>query len=328
VIRIFAVRGPDELLIDVPVERLPDLVGQPDTYVWVDLTSPTSPAEQALLTDVFEFHPMAIEDCLGIRPHPKIDEYPDYLYLITHGLKSGSTAEAIQPDELDAFLGPRYLVTHHDQESRSVAAVVATVLKAGLPLRRGPVAVLHALLDRQVDGLDEVIDDVEQRIEGLEANVFEHTAETSVTTLLAVKRSILQLRRWMSKQRDVVLRLGRQEFPEIPSGDAMLFRDVYDHLVRINDLLENFREMLTSVQDARLAVTSNRLNQVMKLLTVCTVVLGAATLVAGIYGMNFQHMPELSRPWGYPLALSFMISIGVTIVLFFRRRGWIGDRPD
>jgi magnesium transporter len=326
VLRIFAVRGPEPLVVDSSADQLPALLNDSDTYVWVDLTSPTTPEERALLSDVFEFHPVAIEDCLGVRTHPKIDEFEGYLYIITHGLKAGSTAEAIQPDELDVFLGSRYLVTHHADDSRSVAAVIETVLKAGLPLRRGPVAVLHALLDRQVEGLEGVIDDVEERIEGLEDAVFGRAANTSIATLLSVKRSILQLRRWMSKQRDVVLRLGRQEFPEIPARDALLFRDDYDHLVRINDLLENFREMLTSVQDAHLAVTSNRLNEVMKFLTVGTVLFGPATLIAGIYGMNFQHMPEISWYWGYPLAIGLMVGVEGAILLYFRRRGWIGGR--
>jgi magnesium transporter len=326
-IRIYAARGPEELLVDPPVQRLPALLAEPETYVWVDLIAPTTAEEQAVLSDVFHFHPLAIQDCLGQIMHPKIDEYEGYIYVVTHGLKAGSTAEALQPDELDAFLGPRYIVTHHAEGSRSVAEIADGMPKAGIPLRRGPVAVLHAILDRQVDGLEQVIDDVEVRIERLEGAVFEQHATTSIITLLSVKRSILQLRRWMSKQRSVLLRLGRGEFPVISPNDALLFRDVYDHVVRINDLLENFREMLTSIQGAHLAVTSNRLNEVMKFLTVCTVLLGPATLIAGIYGMNFQHMPELSWPWGYPLAIGLMIGVEGAALYYFRRRGWLGG-PD
>jgi magnesium transporter len=112
----------------------------------------------------------------------------------------------------------------------------------------------------------------------------------------------------------------------IAPNDALLFRDVYDHVVRINDLLENFREMLTSIQDAHLAVTSNRLNEVMKFLTVCTVLLGPATLIAGIYGMNFQHMPELGWRWGYPMAIGLMVSVEAAVLTYFWRRGWLGGR--
>jgi magnesium transporter len=132
----------------------------------------------------------------------------------------------------------------------------------------------------------------------------------------------------MSKQRDVLLRLGRHEFALIPDGDAMLFRDVYDHLVRINDLLENFREMLTSIQEAHLSVTSNRLNEIMKFLTIFTAVLMPLTVIAGIYGMNFQHMPELASRWGYPLTLVSMVVVAGGVLLYFRRRGWLGKPPS
>jgi magnesium transporter len=327
-VRIIATRGPSELVVDAPVSRLPELLDEPQTHVWVALSEPRTSEDETVLRDIFKFHPLTIEDCFETRTHPKIEEFEGYLYLITHGLTAGSTAEDIQPVELDAFVGPRYIVTHLSQPSRSVAAVTDSVLKSGLPLRRGPVAVLHAIVDRQVEGLEGVLDDVERRIEGLEDAVFERPAAMRLTSLLALKRSILQLRRWMSKQRDVLLRLGRREFAQIAQSDAMLFRDVYDHLVRINDLLENFREMLTSIQEAHLSVTSNRLNEIMKFLTIFTAVLMPPTLIAGIYGMNFQHMPELAETWGYPIALGLMGAVAGSVLLYFRKRGWLGKPPS
>jgi magnesium transporter len=144
--------------------------------------------------------------------------------------------------------------------------------------------------------------------------------------LLAVKRNILQLRRWMSKQREVVLRLGRREFALISATDAMLFRDVHDHLVRINDLLESFREMLTSIQEAHLSVTSNRLNETMKFLTLFTALMMPLTVITGIYGMNFDFMPELRVRWAYPAVLVAMGAIVASVLFYFRHRGWLG-RP-
>jgi magnesium transporter len=334
VIRIIATRGAEEIVPDAPVSRLPELLAEPETNVWVDLTAPTTPEDLAVVRDIFKFHPLAIEDCFETRAHPKIEEYEGYIYMITHGLSAASTAENVQAVELDAFVGPRYIVTHHSQPSRSVAGTRETLLKTGLPLRRGPVGVLHALLDRQVEGLEVVLDDVEERITALEDAVFERPGNARIASLLALKRNILQLRRWMSKQREVVLRLGRREFAIIPANDAMLFRDVYDHLVRINDLLENFREMLTSIQEAYLSVTSNRLNEIMKFLTLFTAGLMPLTVITGIYGMNFQHMPELSWWLGYPMVLMGMAVTSVSILYYFRRRGWLGgpaaalDRPE
>ncbi len=325
--RIFATRGPAELVVDAPLSRLPELLAERGTFVWVSLSSPRAAEDETILREIFHFHPLTIEDCFETRTHPKVEEFEGYLYVLTHGMSAASTAENVDAVELDAFMGARYLVTHHSQPSRSVAAVVEAVLKSGLPLRRGPASVLHALLDRQVEGLEEVLDDVEERITGLEDAVFERPANTRIATVLTLKRSILKLRRWMSKQREVLLRLGRREFALIEQSDSMMFRDVYDHLVRINDLLENFREMLTSIQEAHLAVTSNRLNEIMKFLTLYTAVLMPLTVIAGIYGMNFQHMPELAWPWCYPAALGLMVAVAGGVLLYFRRRGWLGVPP-
>jgi magnesium transporter len=327
VYRIFASRS-EGLVVDAPVSRLPALLAEPQTFVWVALSSPTTDEDQAIVRDIFKVHPLAAEDCFETRTHPKLEEFDGYFYLIAHGLTADSTAEDVQAVELDAFVGPRFILTHNSLPSRSVAAVIDSVLKSNLPLRRGPVAVLHALLDRQVEGLEQVLDDLEERIAALEDAVFERPANTRVASLLALKRNILKLRRWMSKQREVVLRLGRGEIALIQPQDALLFRDVYDHLVRINDLLENFREMLTSIQEAYLSVTSNRLNEIMKYLTLFTAVIMPMTLISGIYGMNFQHMPELHWRWGYPAALGVMLAVGIAVLGYFWRHKWLGKPPE
>jgi magnesium transporter len=319
-----ATRGSDEIVADAPLSRLPALLAEPGTLVWVDLSAPVSDQDIAIVRDVFKFHQLAIEDCFESRAQPKIDDYDGYIYLITHGLASGSTAEDATVVELDAFVGPRYIVTHHALPSRSVGAVTESVLKTGLPLRRGSVAVLHALLDRQVDGLEETVDNIEERITHLEDAVFARPTDDHLASLLAIKRNILQLRRWMSKQREVVLRLGRREFAIVSAEEAMLFRDVHDHLVRINDLLENFREMLTSIQDAYLSVTSNRLNETMRFLTVFTATLMPLTVITGIYGMNFHYMPELSWKWGYPVVMVVMACVMALVLRFFRKQGLLG----
>lgn len=328
VFRIMATRGTDEIVADAPLARLPALLKEPGTTVWVDLSSPSTEEDLYIVRDIFRFHQLAIEDCFESRAHPKVEELDSYIYTITHGLAGGSTAEDATVVELDAFIGRGYIVTHHNIPSRSVSAVAEAVLKTGLPLRRGSVEVLHALLDRQVDGLEETLDNIEERITHLEDAVFARPSNEHLASLLAVKRNILQLRRWMSKQREVVLRLGRREFAIVSVEEAMLFRDVHDHLVRINDLLESFREMATSIQDAYLSVTSNRLNETMKFLTLFTATLMPLTVISGIYGMNFHFMPELDSRIGYPVVLGVMAVAVMGVLLFFRRRGWLGRAPD
>jgi magnesium transporter len=154
--RIIATRGSEELVADAPPERLRALLDEPQTFVWLNLSPPATEAEVLVLRDVFKFHPLSIEDCFETRTDPKIDEFETYLYVITHGLSAGSSARSVTAVELDFFLGPRYLVTHQSQPSRSITAVTEMVLRSGLPLRRGPVAVMHAVIDRQVDGIEKV----------------------------------------------------------------------------------------------------------------------------------------------------------------------------
>jgi len=327
VFRILAALPGEPAVREASVDELPALLARPDARTWVDLTAPIGDAEMAIVRDVFKFHPLTIEDCFASRAHPKIDEYDGYLYIITHGLSAGATAESAEPVELDAFLGPNYLVTHHAEASRSVAAVMDQVTRSGIPLHQGTAAVLHAILDRQIDGLESVLDNIEARIETLEDAVFARPRNALIASLLSVKRNILELRRWTAKQREVLLRLGRREFALISAEDALLFRDVHDHLVRINDLLEGFRDMLTSIQEAYLSAISNRTNDIMRFLTLFSTIMMPLTVLTGVYGMNFEHMPELRWIYGYPMVLTGMLVIIVSSLLYFRHRGWLGRPP-
>ena len=172
-----------------------------------------------------------------------------------------------------------------------------------------------------------MLDNIEARIETLEDAVFARPRNALIASLLSVKRNILELRRWTAKQREVLLRLGRREFALISAEDALLFRDVHDHLVRINDLLEGFRDMLTSIQEAYLSAISNRTNDIMRFLTLFSTIMMPLTVLTGVYGMNFEHMPELRSVYGYPMVLIGMLVIIGSSLLYFRHRGWLGRPP-
>jgi magnesium transporter len=327
VYRILVALPGEQAIRETTPDALPALLARREARIWVDLTVPVGDAEAAIVRDVFKFHELAIEDCFASRAHPKIDEYEGYLYLITHGLSAEATAEIAEPVELDAFLGPNYLVTYHAVPSRSVAAVTEQVTRTGIPLRQGVAVVLHAILDRQIDGLESVLDNIEARIEKLETAVFERPRNALIASLLSIKRNILELRRWTAKQREVLLRLGRREFALISPEEALLFRDVHDHLVRINDLLEGYRDMLTSIQEAYLSAVSNRTNEIMRFLTLFSTTMMPLTVVTGIFGMNFDNMPELHAKYGYPAVLVAMLVVAASMLLYFRHRGWLGRPP-
>ena len=322
--RILAIRPSEDAVVEVGLEDVGPLLNRPGARIWVDLTDPIGEAETSLLRDVFRFHPLAIEDCFESRVHPKVDEYDGYLYIITHGMTGGHVEQQPEIVELDAFLGASFLVTYHSQKSRSIEAVTEQVRRTGYPLRQSPTAILHAVLDRQADGLEAELDHIEGQIGELEDAVFAERQRYPIGSLLAVKRSIVDLRRWMAKQRDVLLRLGRREFALISADQALMFRDVHDHLVRMNDMLESFRDMLTSIQDAHMSAVANRTNEIIKFLTLFSSTLFPLTVVTGIYGMNFEHMPELRSAWGYPVVIGAMVMISGAMLLYYRHRGWLG----
>ncbi len=326
-IRIVATRG-DDFLEDVPLDQLPALLEDKETFIWFDAWGSENPVAEKIAKDVFKFHPLALTDCFGVREHPRIEVFDKYLFVIAHGISAGSTAVATETVELDAFLGPRYLYTYHERHSRSIAFGLELVQRNhGGPLRRGPAVMLHTILDRQVDTMEPLRDDVEERIQAVEDRILIRPVADDLTALLALKRTSLQLRRWMTKQREVMLRLGRNEFALIPASDAVLFRDIYDHLFRMTDLVETHREMLTSLHETYLSVTNLRLGEIMKFLTLFTAILMPLTVITGIYGMNFDNMPELRQSWGYYACLGFMATVGGSIFYYFRRKGWIGRRP-
>jgi magnesium transporter len=323
-IRIVATRG-ETFLENVAVADLPGLLKDEAVYLWVDSWGTDNPEAERVARDVFHFHPLAITDCFGAREHPKIEVFEKYLFVITHGIAIGSTAVATDTIELDVFVGPRFLYTYHERPSRSIAGALDLVMRNnGGSLRRGPAAMLHTVLDRQVDTMEPLLDDLEERIQGLEDRVLLRPGSSDLTSLLALKRTTLQLRRWMTRQREVVLRLGRNEFALIPAQDAILFRDIYDHLFRMTDLLDTHREMLASLHETYLSVTNLRLGEIMKFLTLFTAILMPLTVITGIYGMNFDDMPEIHSAWGYPATLGIMAVVALGVVWFFRRRGWIG----
>ena len=324
-LKIMATRGELEFLQDVRPEDLPSLLADPHAHVWVDSWGTDVPEAERLAREVFHFHPVVIDDCFEAREHPKIEGFEEYIFLITHGIAADSYVESNDTLELDVFIGKRFLFTYHELQSRSVTGAQELVVRNhGAPLRRGTATVLHAILDRQVDTMEPALDDLEIRVQEVEDRVLIRPDRVDLVRLLDLKRTTLQLRRWMSKQREVVLRLARNEFGLVTPHEAVLFRDIYDHLFRYTDLLETHREMITSLQETYMSVTNLRLGEIMKFLTLFTAVLMPLTVITGIYGMNFEHMPELRLWWGYPAVLLGMAGVATAILLFFRRRGLLG----
>src|SRR5215212_5487551 len=261
--------------------------------LWVDLAAPTAD-EFTILSDTFHFHPLAVEDALAEVPHPKIEPYDGYVYLILHGIDFRAAQHRFATHDTDFFLGPNYLVTVHYGQIRTIAEMHEICERNGQILNEGPVALMHRIIDLMVDHYRPEVEKLEARLDTLEENVFEQPGHNMVRDILSLKRDINSLRRVVLPQRDVVGRLARREFGFVSDELAYRFRDVFDHLVRLSDEALLLQDRVTSILDAHLSNVSNRLNQQMKLLTLVTVIALPFTVLGGLFGMNV-HLPGISN---------------------------------
>jgi magnesium transporter len=292
--------------------------------LWVDLEERT-PETEALLADTFKLHPLVIEDIWGDRSLPKIEDFDAYLYLIVHGVKQGS-GRRIELLELDLVLGQTFVITYQ-HESRGAHACREDLARSPKLLKKGAVWLAHALLDHLVDHYLPLVDAFDGELVIIEREIPDKAGLPEGRALLhrlfGLRRVVHEIRQVAVHQRELLLRLSRGEFDEIPPEAVPFFRDVYDHFARFTAVVDGYREMLSSTVEAYLSVQSNRMNEVMKTLTLISTVMLPITFIAGVYGMNFEHMPELRWPYGYAFALGLMVLVTAASVVFFKRRRWL-----
>jgi len=298
--------------------------------IWIELEKQCAEADE-LLVKKLGIHPLTIEDIWQTRSGPKLEDYHNYLYVIVHTVRAGARRGLIDSAELDVLIGKTFVITH-DPAHVVTKDVSKDLERQPEMLEKGPAWLAHAILDHAVDRYLPIVDDLDAEIDKLELEAL-HRAGTPkgppvLRRILRFKRTLQELRRMSIHQREILLRLARGEFEEIPKETVPFYRDVFDHFVRINDLLEGFRDLVTDALEAYLSVQANRLNEIMKTLTLMSTVMLPITFIAGVYGMNFKHMPEISWVFGYPFALGLMAVVAIGILLFFRRRGWLGQRDE
>jgi magnesium transporter len=291
--------------------------------VWVDLAAPSIP-ESLVLSDTFAFHPLSVEDAMAPREYPKVEAYNGYLYVILHGIDFRAQEHFFATHDIDFFIGPNYLVTVHDGASRSIEELRDHCPRNANMLGEGPVALFHRIVDTMVDDYRPEVEELANRLDELEKEIFEHPGADIVREILEEKRDVASLRRVITPQRDVLARLSRREFVDISTELSFRFRDVYDQLVRIADDALIFQDRISGILDAHLSSVNNRLNAVMKVLTVVSVILMPLTLLAGLFGMNVR-LPQF--PGGEDAQFWWLcaISLGVIVVMLalFRRMRWI-----
>ncbi len=297
--------------------------------VWVDLAladgEPPAPAEEAaILGRVFGFHELAIEDAFSESHHPKIEPYDGYLYLILHGIDFQAAEHEFATHDTDFFLGGNYLVTVHSETVRTIPAVRSLLARNGRVLAEGAPALLHRIVDAMIDHYRPEIEKLEDRIDVVEKEVFDGPDPDVVRRMLDLKRDVAALRRIVIPQRDVLGRLARREFPVIGNEIAYRFRDVYDQLVRMTDEALIFQDRMNGLLEAHVSNVSNRLNEVMKVLTVIATIFMPLTVLTGAFGMNVRlpGLPggEAAQFWW---VFGIMLAVSGLMLAWFRKRGWL-----
>jgi magnesium transporter len=315
-------------------DDLPELLDDKANVIWVDFLgeTPEQIAEaKTILLDVFKFHYLTVEDCIETRNQPKVEAFQNYIYFIVHGIKPGETGPGnFVTKELDGYLGENFVVTFHDQRFRSIKLVKQQIRSSHFACTRGPAYLLHQILDHVVDQYMPIVDDFDLEINELEERVFDPKKSSSaiLEEVMDLRRSVMRLRRISVRQLEVLYRVSHGEFPQIPEHILPYFRDVHDHLQRISDLSESYRDLVSSLFEIHFSVIANRNNDVMKTLTVLSSIILPLSLIAGVYGMNFENMPELKSPYGYFATLGVMLLVAVLLLVYFWRRGWVFQRDE
>ena len=292
-------------------------------WLWVDLSAPT-PDEVRVLSNVFHFHELSVEDALSEIHHPKVEWYGDYLYLILHGIDFREAEHCFKTQDVDFFLGEQYLVTVHPGISRTLSQMLGVCSRNHRALAEGPVALMHRIVDAMVDHYRPEVDRLSERLDTLEEEIFERPDARLAKQILDFKADVSSLRRVVLPQRDAVARLARREFPIISEALSYRFRDVHDHLIRLVDEAMFFQDRVTSLLDAHLSQVSNQLNGVMKVLTIISTIFMPLGVIVGLWGMNVT-LPDLPGGDGADFWWIFglMTLLASGMLGYFRTRNWL-----
>ena len=323
-------RTPEGILrTDVQPADFPAALKEPSGVLWVDFENTPPQEDEPILIRTFGFHPLAVDDALQESHVPKVDDWDQYLYLVLHAIAfDHSDGGRLDTLELDVFLGKNYIVTHHDQPIPAVSHIWESCQKDERYLSRGTDHVLYRIVDDMVAAYLPVVEQIDEAIEVLEDKIFDRPTPANLAELFQLKRALLHLRRIIAPQREVLNKLARDDYPVIDAKDRIFFRDIYDHLVRLHDINESMRDLVGGALDTYLSVINNRMNDIMKTLTVITTLFMPLSFLTGFFGMNFfTPVAPALQSWTamVPFLLTFGVMLGTPVVMIFwlRRRGWM-----
>ena len=317
------------LQMEYPVDKFEKALRNGKGLLWVDFVGEPNETCEPLLNEVFHFHPLAVDDALQETHTPKVDDWGDYLYIVLNALDfdKNLTEGPLHLHELDIFLGRNFVVTHHDQPIPAIDQVWAACQRDDRHTHDGADHLLYKITDYIVADYMPIVEQIDRDIDEIEDKIFYKPDPRTLEALFSLKRALLSMRRVITPQREVLNKLARDDYRVIDPHDRIFFRDVYDHLVRLHDLNESMRDLVSGALDAYLSVVNNRLNEVMKTLTVITSVFMPISFIAGFFGMNFfeptAHLLDWTSSPAFYLTLAITILLPISMFLWMRRRTWV-----
>jgi len=272
----------------------------------------------------FELHPLTIEDVLNTDQRPKLEDFDHYVFIVMKMVCYDEKESKVTAEQVSLIVSSRMVISLHEGEAGVFRPVIERLRTGKGRLRKmGADYLAYSLLDAVVDNYFVVLEKLGDAIESLEEEIAADPTPETMRSIHGLRREMVLLHRWVWPLGEVVNNLVLGDIPLVREPSRLYFKDVHDHIVHATDTIETFREMLTEMLTIYLSAVSNRLNEVMKVLTIIATIFMPLTFIAGIYGMNFEHMPELRSPWGYPLVLLFMLSLAVSMLVYFKRKRWL-----
>jgi magnesium transporter len=306
---------------DIRKEEIHEYLGRPGCFVWVALKDAT-PEELAEMQREFGLHELAVEDARHGHQRPKLEEYGDSLFAVVHTVEAAG--DELNVGELSIFAGRNYLLSVRNRTEQGFTSVRARTEREPHLLKHGSGFVLYALIDTVVDRYFPVLETLEDELERLEERIFSGApSRENIEALYALKQKLMTLKHAAEPLQETAGKLYGGRVPEICAGTQDYFRDVYDHLVRINQSIDSLRDMVTTAISVNLSLITVQENETVKRLAAYAALVAVPTMIAGVYGMNFEHMPELKWVWGYPLSLALMVGIDGYLFYRFRRAKWL-----
>jgi magnesium transporter len=331
-IRILCRTAQNAAMFELPLDQLPEALKVKRNLLWVDLAcedGEDSATYQPLLTNTFGFHPLAVEDALVETHLPKIDDWDDYVYLVLYAVDFDKPQLDVDSHEVDVFIGPNYVVTHHTEHVNAIERLRATCQRDARRLQRGADYLLFEIADAIVADFMPCLDELDESANELEDEVFNNPTKETLVRIFTLKRTAIHLRRTLSPQREVLNRLARDEYRVMDAKERIYFRGVYDHLVRLHDINEGLRDLISGALDIYLSAVSNRLNEVMRILTWVTVLGLPLTFLTGFFGMNFFGASyEIPAPFGGNLLflIAMLAMIFTPLVVYVMLKQYVRRR--